>query len=298
MKKSLKIGLWALILLVIAGAGAALFVYRNASAIPEFYSRARLQGQERLDALASVERKFVNLQSDLDAAYARSVRQDAAGGEGATTRPGDDDAEDAGPVEIAFTADELDTFFDQWLHSGGYAERMEAYMSDPRIAIEDGQLILAGRMRDFDSVVSLRFEPSLSSSGVARLELAGIYAGRIRLPKKAFDQFREKTEAALTEDLPELREEAEIRPDGSSNEAAVTLATRGQLAQLVRGEPVEEMIVFPTVISLGHVPAQVMAMDLGDATLNLGVRLLSRSEREELMREMIEGEPESTARAE
>lgn len=302
MKRASKIGLWAIVLLLITGAGAAFFLYRNASAIPDFYSRARLQGQERLDALASVERKFVNMQSELDAAYARSVRQDAAGATKSTTQPDsavdDMDAGEAEPVPVAFTAAELDTFFDQWLTSSGYGERMETYMTEPRIAIADGRLILAGRMRDFDAVVSLRFEPSLSEAGEARLELAGIYAGALPLPEAAFEEFRKKTQTALEEDLASLRSEAVIEPDGRSNSAAVALATRQQLARLVRGEPLEEMIVFPTVLSLGQVPARVVAMELEEETLKLGVRLLRRSEREELGRKIIADDAEPSADAE
>lgn len=295
MKKSWKIGLWAIVLLLIAGAGAGFFLYRNASAIPDFYRRARLQGQERLDALASVERKFGNMQSQLDAAYAASVRQDDASGD-ATTRP-TTAASPSGPVSVAFTAGELDTFFDQWLISSGYGKRMERYMKDPRIAIANGKLILAGRMKDFDAVVSLRFEPSLSDSGEARLELAGIYAGALPLPEVAFDKFRDRTQAALEEDLDDLREEAEIAPNGRSNSAAVALTTRQQLALLVKGEPLEEMIVFPTVLSLGQVPARVVAIDLEEETLNLGVRLLRSDEREALVESLLDPEPEATVAA-
>lgn len=300
MKRPFKIGLWVIALLLIAGAGGAFSLYRNASSIPDFYRRARLQGQERLDALASVERKFMNLQSELDAAYARSVRQDAAGEGQATTHPTTGAAAALGevePVSISFTAGELDTFFDQWLTSSGYGKRMETYMTDPRIAIAGGHLILAGRMKDFDAVVSLRFEPLISESGVARLELAGIYAGVLPLPAVAFEQFRVKTESALQEDLAALRGEAEIKPDGSSNSAAVAVTTRQQLAWLVRGDPLDEMIVFPTVLSLGQVPARVTTMQLEDETLKLGVRLLRRSEREELARKLLEGEPEPAADA-
>ena len=57
------------------------------------------------------------------------------------------------------------------------------------------------------------------------------------------------------------------------------------------------MIVFPSVLSLGRVPARVVSMSLEEQTIHLGVRLLRAAEREALV-EMIEsGRIESTEKA-
>lgn len=302
MKKFLKIAAVVVLLLVVAAVGAGLYVWRGVKAVPAFYERKPLDGQERLAAIESVERKVLNLQGVLDRAYARG--QAAADGNLPATQSADgviDDPTGAGgdddePIAVAFTGPELDTYFRKWLEESGYSARLGQYMSDPRIAVVDGRVVLAGQMSEYDAIVSLHFLPSVDEQGAVRLKLDGIYAGRIALPNMAFEKFRVQTVAALEERMPQFRQAADITPEGFANEAAILASSQGQLIELFDGREIEPLIAFLPLPGRGFVAARVSELSVNEEELVLGVTLLDAAQRADLL-EQIRAEPESVAKS-
>ena len=280
MKKFLKIAGVVALLLLIAAAGAGLYLYRAAHSAPAFYQAVALSGEERLRAIESVERKVLNLQGELDRDYARLRRQQQ---KSPATVPAAGDAGDAAATRVAFTGPELDTYFNKWLKDSGYEDSLSRYLSGPRIAVQDGRLILAGRMKDFDAVVSLRFVPSVDGAGVARLRLDGTYVGRLPVPAAAFDSFRSKSVDALSRHEPELRGKATIRPDGEASDEAILLTMQRQVLALFEGRDVSPLVIFPPVAGHGRVPARVSQLQIADETLTLGVELMGPAARRELL---------------
>ncbi len=268
-----RLGVLAILLL----AGVAGFVWYAASAagdIPSFYSRERLSDQARLDALASVERKFLNFQGGLS--------------ESSATTETDTKAEPE-PVSVRFNADEIDAYFEKWLDDNGYREPMAKHLADPRLVIHDGRIVLAGKsnINGFgDVIVSVRFLPSIGDNGRARLILEDVAAGTFTLPEAAVTAMRQKSVDALGEADPTVREDVAIDEDGMANDAAVALAIDGQLRRLLASEPVEDMILFPPVIGRGNVAARVVELVIEEDKLRLDVLPLSREEREQLVEEL------------
>ncbi len=299
MKKFLKIAAVVVLLLFVAAAGVALYAWRGMRAVPAFYESEPLAGAERLEAIESVERKVLNLQGVLDRAYARATAGKApeTASSGSATRPaGPPDPDplfgesaDQEPISVSFTGPELDTYFNKWLEESGYGPRLEQYMTNPRIAVQDGRVILAGRMADFNAVVSLHFLPIADPDGTVHLRLDGIYAGRLPLPEMAFEEFRDRTVAALAENMPQMRRGADISAEGFANEDAIFLASQAQLIELLEGREVETMRTFLPLPGRGWIPARVSELEVADHELTLAVELLTPEERQALLRELRSG---------
>ena len=292
MKKFLKIAAVVVVLLIVAAAGGGVYVWRGVKAIPKFYSRPVLTGEERLRAIESFDRKVLNLQSSLDQAYVRAnmdpaaatqpATQPAAGGASQVLAA----AEANRPLSVTFTGPELGTYFDKWLRDSGYERRVAKYMTDPRLVLEDGRLILAGQMPEFDAVVSLHFRPSVDEAGVVHLKLEDVYAGRIPLPASAFEKFKRRTAEALVEKVPALQREADISADGFANDAAVQLAAQRQLAELLEEGEVERVVAFLPLPGRGNVPARVSTLRVDEEGLTLGVELMNRADRAAFLAEI------------
>ena len=283
MKKFLKIAGVIVLLLVVAAAGAGLYVYRAAHRAPAFYEAEPLAGDDRLRAIESVERKVLNLQGDLDGAYARLLRGDKKADVPAATPSS---APDAAPVRVSFTGPELDTYFTKWLKDSGFEGRLTSHLTGPRVGVQDGHVILAGEMKEVGAVVSLHFLPTLDADGAAHLRLDGTYVGRLAVPSGYFDEFRKKSLGALREGEPTLRQQAEINADGQADDAAVQLTMRRQILTLFEGDEVSPLVIFPPVAGHGRVPARVTLLQVDGDALTLGVELMDKVARRELLRSL------------
>lgn len=274
------------LLIIAAGAGFGFYVWRVTGSVPDFYLR-KLTGEQRLEALASVERKVVNFQDDLGQAVSESGPTTSA----STTVP----AGNRKPARLALTADELDTYFNKWLDDNGYRDSFERHLAGPRLAVVDGDLVLAGRMKSFrDAVVSLRFNPDVNKDGETQLAFEGAYAGSLSLPDAALDAFRERARDAIGESLPER--EADVRNETEDMEDAdnritgdlMKLAIDRQLMQLLDLEPVQELVLFPPLLNHGPIPCRVVELNIVNGELVVGLIPLTKAELEELLDDLRE----------
>ena len=285
---------WAVavtLVVLAAAAGVGAVLWRRANAVPDFYARAPLTGEDRLEAIASVERKLGDFQGSFGQAVAR---QRSAAGEAA----GEDEEvvpAEPEPATLAFTADELDTYFTKWLDDNGYREGFARHLADPRLAVHDGNLVVAGTMPAFrDAVVSLHLLPSVNDAGRVRLELAGAYAGRLPLPAAAFDIFRDKSAAALRARLPVLKADAANDPDAGLNDAAVSLAVNAELLALIEDKRLDDLVLFPRLLDFGRIPARVATMEVVGEELELGFLPLTPDERQSLIDDVLAAQPDPT----
>ncbi len=256
------------LLVLAAAAGFAYYTWSSASAVPDYYARQRLSGDERLEAIASVERKFGNLQGSLGQALASQQTSQAA--------------EAVEPIELTFEAAELDTYFEKWLEDNDYGEAFGKYMTDPRLLMNEGRLVLAGRATlpaVGQSVVSMHFLPSVGAEGNAQIELEAVYAGVVSLPDSAVQPMRDKAAQAIENRLPTYLESAAINDDGSANQAAVDLAIDRQLARILDDLPVEDFILFPPLLNRGPIATRVTAMTIEDGIMTLRLVPLTSEER-------------------
>ena len=287
------------LLLLIAG-GVAFYLYRGANAVPDFYRTPKLTGEDRLAAIASVERKVANFQGTFGETLSRQNRAADDAGE-LDADPSDEDPGPPEPAYLRFTGAELDTYFGRWLDDNGYRDAFARHLDDPRLLVHDGQLVMAGRMPAFNGVVvSMHFLPEVGEEGRVRLSLDGAYAGRVPLPESAFDAFRQKSADAIRGKLGDLEPRAALDDDGAPNDAAVRLAINRELLSLLDDRRVEDLILFPRLLDYGRVPARVADLAVEEGELVLGFLPLTPAEREELRKSLVpdlEPEPEASGEA-
>ena len=280
----IRIGVVALLVLAAAG-GYLYYVWSGTTTVPTYYAAERLTGDDRLEAIASVERKIGNFQGDLGQAVA--AQQSAAVEEEAA----------AEPVELQFEAAELDTYFEKWLADNGYADAFGKYLAEPRLVLNEGRLVLAGRaeMGGMTSVVSMHFLPSVGEGGQAQLELEGVYAGTVPLPDRAVAPMREKAAAAIDKRLPSYVDDAGFEDNGSANKAAVDLAIDRQLGRILDGLPVEDLILFPPLLNRGPIATRVTDLSIADGVMTLRLVPLAEAERVAYL-EAIKADPDGGGR--
>jgi hypothetical protein len=279
-----------LVLLLAAGAGVVVYLYVSANRTPDWFTRARLTGEARLAAIASVERKLGNFQGSLGEAVARQRSRPA---------PTVGDTPTDEPDRIAtleLTGPELSTYFDKWLSDNGYDRAFASHLANPRLGVVGDVIAVAGEMPRFnDGVVSLHFRPTVGEEGRVRLGLDGAYLGRLNLPDSAFDVFRDQISGALRSDLPALHEEAGFDERFRPNDAAVSLAINRDLLGLVERRAIDDLVLFPELLDYGRVPVRVVDMTVGDDKVVLRLAPLDREERRALAADLRElplpGEP-------
>jgi hypothetical protein len=264
-------------LLLLIGLGVGFAVWQGFASVPDIYLRERLTGQERLDAIAGVERKVASFQSSLGEAVAQrrkasTRRKPAAATQEPTQQPATQPAAEVpiDPVRLTFTGPELDTYFDNWLRSAGHLEAMSAHLKEPRLLLDEGRLVLAGQSPQLNNaVISIYFLPELSDNGRVRLRLESAYAGRMPLPDSAFSGLRDAAAGGLANDVADAT--AGFSDDGSVNDATVTMAMNDQIRKLVAGEPVEDLVIFPRLLDFGVVPCRLVEADVPGDRLTMGV---------------------------
>lgn len=263
-----------LVLLIAAGLGGGYFLYKNASAIPDFYSRARLTGQARLDAIANVERKFGNFQDAFGSAVAD--RDKAA----------DEDVGPREPVMLTFNVDEIDAYFDKWLDDNDYRDNVENHLGDPRLTLHDGAIVMAGQLRSLnDTVVSFHFVPAPAASGGQGIQLKfeGAYAGNLPLPDSALNVFRDKARGPLQDKINEVRDEIALDDGNDVNKAGVDTAIDRQVLELLSEEPLRDLTLFPPLLARGPVAARVERLEVDDGRLSVAFLPLNLAERRALV---------------
>src|SRR5688500_6895838 len=127
-------------------------------------------------------------------------------------------------LTVRFTEQELNAAFAKWEAMYDWRDKYGDHVSDPRIVLHEGRVILAGAVKDLGTIVSLHFEPRLDEADGLSFELVRVLGGRLPLPESVFDKHRRRLEAKVRSSLPSLQQGAKIAPDGSANDKAVAAA--------------------------------------------------------------------------
>ena len=295
------------LIVVLVGLGAMLgSAYLLARGAPAWY---RLQGKAEAAAAATLENKLIVYYDRMAAAQAWRVRHQAATTE-SSTRRFSSTAEAAAavtkdptldPFEIQFTDAELNAFFDKWASAGGRRDAMDQYVSDPRILIQQGKLILAATVRDMGTVVSVEMEPRLDEAGQLELNLGRAYAGMLPLPQAVLASRKGQIERVLRRKLVGYQASARFTADGVANGAAAAAGINELLLCALAKQPAEAVLFLP--YDLAHpgrsVPVKMEAISLGEGSITMRVREMDAAERarlfERLEKPIVGGGVESEA---
>ncbi len=101
---------------------------------------------------------------------------------------------------------------------------LDEYVENPRLVIRERQLIVVGKAKQFDTVVSLIFEPSVTADGKLDLRLKHVMGGMLPLPEAFWGPHRESVRQGLLKKLPGFQAKAAITADGLANGAVGSAA--------------------------------------------------------------------------
>ncbi len=288
MKKILKIGLIAVALLVLVGGAAAFLGYSRFRSAPAWYKPSALSPEQVEAAAKSLEdkvsRDVQNQVARLRAAEAREPSE----------KPADRE------ITASFTENELNAFWQKWSASAGWAADADKYVANPVVRLADGELILAGTVNDLDTVVSLHFAPQPAADGQdATLKLAGIRGGMLPLPMGLISTQKAAVEKLLGSGSAALARRAAFAPDGAANPAAINAALADELLRLLDGESVGPVLFLPVTNAGGppdFLPARVTSMTIADGKIDLTAKLLTPTERADLLDRLRGASPDAVAK--
>ena len=276
MKWRKRLLLAALFVLVFVGVllGAGWWMSRGE---PEWYTRKKLDPKE-LEAAA--ERAEHQMRRTLSWAQDQQVRESR----GANGQPSTGPAKD---IEISFTQDELNGFFQKWDSTFGWSAAYGAYLSDPRIALRDGRLICAATVNDLGSVLSIEFVPRLEGDRLW-LSVGRVLAGRLPLPESFWAKYRGQLERAVELHQPGWRRGAEISPNGGANTDAVAAAMGDLLVAMLENRPAAPVLFLPYAMESRprSLPVKIKDLRIDGRTLTMTVEPLDAGQRRALLEAM------------
>jgi hypothetical protein len=189
-----------------------------------------------------------------------------------------------GPQTIVITQDEINAFFDQWDDpvKNQLQDHISRFLTDGRIILLDGRIIVAGRARDSDVVISAHFEPKIEN-GKLIFQLNKILAGDLPVPRSFLAASESKLRRQVEGDLPGLSANATFDERGLANGSAMATAVCVGLLKTLDGQPADAMVFLPSDADLQDVhrgiPVRLTSIEVTDGLLTLTIAPMSDQER-------------------
>jgi hypothetical protein len=272
-------------LVVVLGLAALAMYHFGVRGTPDWWQRPQVSAEEQAAAANRADRKIMETLSvvrEMDAAS----RARAAGADPNDRRPAA--TQGAAPLTVTFTEGELNGFFNKWDRLYGWTQRYQDRISNPGIVIHEGRLVVAGDSKELGTVVSIHFDPTLDDKGRLYLKLSKVLAGRLPIPQGFFDQYRTAGRERLAASLPAWQNRAQLRPDGSANGEAMTVAMGKLFLNVLANEPGEPVLFLPLAERDRSLPVKLTDVTIKDKSLTLTVMPLNRAERADLLKRIKE----------
>ena len=281
MKKFLRWALILVLLLVVIGVAAPLFVRHRMHSQPEWYPTRRLAPDEQAAAANRADQKLIQARSEIAEAYAAQTRA-ARAGQTPTTSPAD-------LFVLSLTEDEIDAWLPKWETELGWSQHIERYLSDPTIIFRDQEIILAATVKDWNTIVSLHFVPQMEADKL-HITLSGVSAGTLPLPRVSWSSYQDRLLNSLNYRLATFQQQADIDSTGHAKSAAVLAAMTELLIHALKDEPAEPVLFLPEQFGRNpkSLPVKITDITVAKKTLNLTVRPMDKVERAKLL-ERIRG---------
>jgi hypothetical protein len=295
--KWLKRSLWTVALLLVVGAGLSAMSYVMIRRTPDWYHRDKRTEAELRTASGKLENMLIELRNWGSEHHAAQVQSQQAIN-AATTRQAkivqSRKADEA--FNITFTDDQLNAFFNKWENYKERREWLDQYVDDPQLVIRGNQLIIVGKVKALDTVVSLVFEPRLEEHGELNLNLVHVLGGVLPLPDAMWANQRHAIEKTLQSKLPEYQQDAKISPEGIANGDAASASMNQLLLATLHYKPASAVIFIP--IELEHLsqslPVKITAVSIHDHTVDMTAEQMNDKEREAFLKKLKE--PEESAK--
>lgn len=259
-----------LFLVVILGLGAAILsgvAWHYLRGIPSYYRTFKWNQAERTALNQSAVAKFTKTRNQAAAHWSAEVQ---AGNNG-STRPATRANE---PLEIALTEEEINAFLDH-----NFQETFSQWVKNPGVYLQDGQIILAGEVKEFGYVASFHFEPKIDKEGRLDLRLAKAMGGRLPLPRWMLESKIEKLRASLREKMPNWQRDATMDRYGASDRNLVKAAFGKMLLNVMDEKPSEALLFLPGE-NKKALPVRIKSITIEKRTIEMSLRPLTPEERQ------------------
>jgi hypothetical protein len=266
----------SLVAIALALSAIALLMFR---ATPAWYGPATITAAEREALARAAENKLIEAQNWAAQLRADEVRL-ARATERGTSRPA---TRAADAITIALDQREIAALFDKWSVLYGWRTKYQQFFEDPQLLLRDGLIVVAGKVKELGSVVSLQFQPRVDAHGKLHMELRSVTGGKLPLPELLWYAWRDKMMTSINQKMPSWRRQASISPTGAANTSAMA-ATMGQFLLHVAHRQAAEPILFLPLADRGEsVPVKVQDVKVGDGELILMVTPLTPAQRATLL---------------
>jgi uncharacterized protein YpmS len=275
-----------LVLVLVLGGITLGSLYYLSTRHPSGYLPRLLTAADREAAAKRLELEklpqLLNLANQAQANAASAHRAQARGEDApaASTRP-------IAPVTVTFTQDEINASL--WKQVERYKSTYERYLSDPYVVLDEGAIVLMGKVPEFGRVASAYFEPRLDENGMLRCDLTSLKLGSLPLPEGLLTKQRQKVETALRSRLPEWQTKADIGPTGVIN-ADGRAAALGQLViRLINRQPSPAVVFLPKDFerpNKGSVPVKLTHVGVEKGSLTITVQPMDAEERTALLQQI------------
>jgi hypothetical protein len=263
------------LLLALASGGV---MYHLSTRTPAAYARRLLSGEQRDAAAQRLETEkipqILNMATEAQSKASSAYR---AQSRGQAIPPGA--TQPTAPVTVSFSEDEINASLGKW--SQRYGTGVERYLADPYIALEDGAIVLMGKVPEFDRVVSAQFQPSLDESGALHCELSSLRLGSLPLPESLFSKYRTKIETALRTRLPQWQNQATIDATGVANSSARDAALANLVLGLLNRQSTPAVLFLPK--GSKTVPVRLTNVTVEKGALTITIRPMDAPERTALL---------------
>ena len=245
---------------------------------PSYYRRSVLTDEERAAAATRAESKISQMQNIAVDAHGAEL-QKLRGVTQPTTLPG--------ATTFSFTADELNALFNKWAAVNHWDDLLSRVVQEPMIVLQDGKVIFAGKvmLKNVETVVSIELAPTLTQDGQLDLKLAGIYGGKLPLPRDTvISPMRQKVVEQIMQHLPSLQERSAFAPDGAANESAAKALYCELLLHTLNDAPSQPAVFLPMISSHNTLsPFKLTDVSIADNALNFTVVPMKASDRSALI---------------
>jgi hypothetical protein len=245
---------------------------------PAYYKQSTLTVQQRADAASRAESKLSQMQN---------IAVDAHGAEVQKLRGAGQPSAIPGATTFSFTDDELNALFNKWADLHNWKDVLSRVVQEPMIVLQDGRIILAGKvtLKNVDTIVSIHFEPTITTNGQLDLRLVSILGGKLPLPRDTvISPMRQRITQQIANVLPPLQDRATISAEGSATESAAKALYCELLLHTLNDEPSEAAVFLPMLSSHNSLsPFKLKDVSIADRTLSFTVVPMSASERANLL---------------
>lgn len=187
-----------------------------------------------------------------------------------------------GPLQITVTDAQLNGFFQKWKYLIHWDEKFDPYISDPTVSIIDGQIVLAGNVKDLHTILSLVFTARLNEQGKLIIQLQRVMAGRLTLPAAIWTGEQRRVTSAIENRLPQWRAEAKMDRAGAANPQAVAVAMSQLLFAALSSRPTDA-VVFVPIDQSGGMPTKISKIEVGNGEITMTLDPMPAGERHALL---------------